>query len=260
MRRVSFLALVFGLAAFASPAGTLHSNALWHVVHDLCVSDARLTGLPAPCLAVNRRGGYAVLKDLRGRTQVLLIPTARVRGIESPKLLAVGSPNYWQAAWASRRFFEHEAGSAVAREDIGMAINSAYGRSQEQLHIHIDCVRPDVKAALAAHEDDIGEQWSPFPEVLSGERYIARRVDGAELGERDPFKLLATGDPDARNDMGAWTLAVIGTQFADGKPGFILLAAEGGVAGNVLGAGESLLDHGCALLGLQTAPVEQPHG
>ena len=165
---------------------------------------------------MNRRGGYAVLKDLVGRTQVLLIPTARVRGIESPRLLADGAPNYWQAAWNARRFFEHQAGGAVAREDIGMAINSTYGRSQEQLHIHIDCLRDGVKAALAAHEDAIGQDWSAFPQVLAGERYMARRVDGPELGDRNPFKLLAR-DPAARADMGAWTLAVIGARFEDGR-------------------------------------------
>ena len=236
------------VAAIASPAGAWRSNALWRVVHDLCLTDARLTGLPAPCLAVNRRGGYAVLKDIKGRTQLLLIPTVRVRGIESARLLAGDTPNYWQAAWNARGYFEHEAGRDVARDDIGMAINSAFGRSQEQLHIHLDCVRPSVKAALAAHADEIGERWSPFPWPLAGERYEARRLEGAELGARDPFKLLARGLPAAGANMGAWTLAVLGARFESGRPGFILLAAQGGVPANVEGASESLLDHHCAVL------------
>lgn len=249
-RLTAFLA--FCLVAAAPPGGARHSNALWHVVHDLCVTDSRLTGLPAPCLAVSRRGGYAVLKDLVGRTQVLLIPTARVEGIESPKLLADRAPNYWQAAWKARRFFERQVGGPVGREDIGMAINSAYGRSQDQLHIHIDCVRSDVKVALAAHEDEIGESWSAFPPVLAGARYMARRLEGPELGDRDPFKLLAS-DRAARADMGAWTLAVIGARLEGGRPGFILLAAQGGVAANPEGASEGLLDHSCALLNSQTS-------
>ncbi|HEY2177533.1 MAG TPA: CDP-diacylglycerol diphosphatase [Caulobacteraceae bacterium] len=248
MSRLFVLALCLGLAAAAAPAAAAgHSNALWHVVHDLCVTDARLTGLPAPCLAVNRRGGYAVLKDLRGRTQVLLIPTKRVTGIESPELLGKGAPNYWRMAWRSRMFFEHAVGEAVPRQDIGLAINSTFGRTQDQLHIHVDCVRRSVKAALAAHEAEIGSRWRPFPVELAGERYEARRLDGGELGGRDPFKLLAE-EPAARADMGAWTLAVIGARFADGSPGFFLLAAEGGVPANPEGASEALLDHDCAVL------------
>jgi CDP-diacylglycerol pyrophosphatase len=249
MRPHPVLAVALGLflSEVAGPASAGHSNALWHVVHDLCVTDARLTGLAAPCLAVSRRGGYAVLKDLRGRTQVLLIPTARVAGIESPALLAKSAPNYWQFAWRSRSFFERAAGRAVPRQDVGLAINSSFGRTQDQLHIHIDCVRPAVKTVLADHEAEIGPRWRPFPIELAGERYEARRLEGEELGGRDPFKLLAE-EPAARADMGAWTLAVIGARFADGSPGFYMLAAAGGVPANPDGASEGLLDHDCAVL------------
>jgi CDP-diacylglycerol pyrophosphatase len=255
-RKLSLAAL--GVASLAltltAPTGaaerTRNSNALWRVVHDLCLTDSTLTGLPAPCMQVNRRGGYAILKDPGGHTQVLLVPTTRVAGIESPKLQSPGAPNYWQAAWDSRRFVEREAKTAIAREDLGMAINSIYGRSQNQLHIHIDCVRPDVKASLAAHEGAIGRGWTPFRWSLAGEHYRVRRLDGPELGDRDPFKLLAGGVPGARADMGRQTLAVIGARFAGGQPGFVLLAAAGGTAGNPEGESESLLDHDCAVLNL----------
>ena len=237
-----------------APHRPRHSNALWRVVHDLCLTDARLTGLPAPCLAVNRRIGYAVVKDIGAHTQVLLVPTTRVSGIESLKLQSPDSPNYWQAAWEARRYIAREVGAAVARDDVGMAINSAYGRSQDQLHIHVDCVRPDVKTTLAAHAEAIGERWKPFRWDLASEQYRARRLEGEDLGERDPFKLLASGDSDARADMRRQTLAVIGVRFANGAPGFILLAAAGGTASNPEGASESLLDHTCAVLPQATEP------
>ncbi len=35
-------------------------------------------------------------------------------------------------------------------------VNSIYGRSQDQLHIHIDCIKPAVGAALHAHASAIG--------------------------------------------------------------------------------------------------------
>ncbi|MGH7024568.1 MAG: CDP-diacylglycerol diphosphatase, partial [Caulobacteraceae bacterium] len=216
----TLLALALALVGLMARPLAAHSNpnALWHVVHDLCAVDMKISHLPAPCLEYDRRGGYAALKDLRGKTQVLLIPTARVTGIESPKLLAWGGPNYWQAAWDARRFFEKRAGGEVPREDIGLAINSMFGRSQNQLHIHIDCIKPEVKAALAEHAGEIGAEWKPLGFDLAGERYRARRILGDEIAPHDPFKLLARENARAREDMGRQTLAVIGAEFADGRP------------------------------------------
>jgi CDP-diacylglycerol pyrophosphatase len=124
-----------------------------------------------------------------------------------------------------------------------MAINSVDSRSQNQLHIHVDCVRADVRRALAAREHDIGSTWAPLDLPPSGRRYRARRLVGADLGARDPFVLLAAEAGDARREMARQSLAVIGAQFDDGSPGFILLADGGAHA-----FAEGLLDHGCAVL------------
>jgi len=250
---VTFLRAIvalLGLAYVLTPpsAGAANPNALWHVVHDLCRVDMKISHLAAPCLEYDRRGGFAALKDLKGKTQVLMIPTARVTGIESPKLLAPGGPNYWQAAWDARRFFEKRAGQEVPREDIGLAINSMFGRSQNQLHIHIDCVRADVQSALRKNARRIGRHWSDLGVDLAGRRYRAMRLDGADLGERDPFELLAKGDPAARADMGLETLVVIATGSDDKEPGFVLLSHRADLARGDRAAGEDLLDHGCTVL------------
>ena len=263
MKALRPLLLVAGLAlaaaAWLAPplADASNPNALWHVVHDLCVTDMKVSHLPAPCLEVNRRGGYAALKDLKGKTQILLIPTARVTGIESPKLLAEDSPNYWQAAWQARRYFEARAGGAAPRDDIGLAINSIYGRSQNQLHIHIDCIRPDVKEALEDHADEIGGHWRLLDVDLAGERYRAMRLYGDDLSAQDPFKLLAGESDKVRESMGSQTLAAIGWDF-HGRPGFILLAATGGVPTNPQGASEDLLDHDCQVLSEASPNIQGP--
>ncbi len=244
------------LAAFAigavtlagSPASADHPNALWRVVHGLCLRDAAISGLPAPCLAVNREGGYAVVPDLRRRTQVLLVPTARVGGIESPQILAPDAVNYWQSAWEARRFVERRAGRSIPRDRIGLAINSLVSRSQDQLHIHVDCVRADVREALSENEAQIGDAWSRLPVQLAGRWYKARRLAGEDLGQRNPFVLLARGDPAARRRMPLETLAVIGATFADGSPGFYLLSDHADFLRGDTGFAESLLDHGCAVL------------
>ena len=245
---LSAVAAVLLAVIAGTPAAAADPNALWHVVHDLCVTDMEASGAPAPCAAVDLAGGYALLKDLRGATQLLLVPTERISGIESPRLLEPDGPNYWRAAWEARPLFEKRAGRPVPRDDIGLAINSIYGRSQNQLHIHIDCVRPDVRRTLRADETEIGPQWSSLSVKLSGHAYRARRIEGADLGARDPFKLLADSDPRARADMGSQTLALIGATFADGRPGFILLTDRADPASGDRGAGEELLDHDCAVL------------
>ncbi|MGH7735292.1 MAG: CDP-diacylglycerol diphosphatase, partial [Gemmatimonadales bacterium] len=245
----SALAFIVAAAVLVLPAQAADPNALWHVVHDLCVPAMKSVHRPAPCTKVDLRGGYAVLKDIRGDTELLLIPTRRVGGIEDPQVLAAASPNYWQDAWDAKGLFEARARRPVPRDDLGLAINSVYGRSQNQLHIHIDCVRRDVRDALAANLSKIGPRWSTLPVTLAGHRYRAMRLVGESIAPRNPFALLARGDPEARADMGRETLAVFGATFARGQPGFILLSDRADALGLDIGASEQLLDHGCAVLG-----------
>jgi CDP-diacylglycerol pyrophosphatase len=227
---------VMGLAA--------DSGALWRVVHDLCVPDMSLWGRAAPCSKVDLANGYAVLKDREGATQLLLIPTTRVTGIEDPKLLSPESPNYWRLSWESRYLLDERAHRALPREDVGLAVNSIYGRSQNQLHIHIDCVRADVVHQLAAHMDKIGPQWRSLDVELAGRRYSARWMPEADLVADDPFKLLAEL-PGARFDMGRQTLALIGATSPANEPGFVLLADQADWGAGDRGHGEDLLDHSC---------------
>jgi len=257
-----FVAAVAGVAVLGpdraqpSAAGHLvedavsaHPNALWHIVHDLCVTDMKTSGHPAPCVSVNLDGGYAVVKDIQGPTQYLLLPTARVTGIESPSLIAADSPNYWQAAWGLRPLFEQRVGHPVSREQLSLAVNSVAGRTQNQLHIHVDCVRADVAAALRLHMRQIGPHWSKLPLGPAGHRYNARWLDGADLGPRDPFKILARTDPVARADMGLETLALIGARRPDGAPGFVLVSDRSNGSWTDRGAAEELQDHRCKILG-----------
>ncbi|HVC60332.1 MAG TPA: CDP-diacylglycerol diphosphatase [Acetobacteraceae bacterium] len=245
IRRAHRLLLMLLLAGVAPAAGAADPSALWHIVHDRCVPDEQGKQDPAPCVAVNLAGGYAVLKDRVGDTQFLLIPTARVGGIEDQSVLAPDAPNYWDDAWRARRYVAQRAGHALPRDDIALAINSTSGRTQNQLHIHVDCIRPDVRAALTLHQAEIGPQWSEFPVRLAGHRYRAMRLVGAELGTTNPFRLLSAGVPEA--EMGAHTLVLAGATFAPGQPGFILLDDRADPAAGDRGSGESLQDHDCAL-------------
>jgi CDP-diacylglycerol pyrophosphatase len=233
------------LAGVALTARAADPSALWHIVHDRCVPDEQSNHQPAPCTEVDLQHGYAVLKDIVGKTQFLLIPTARVGGIEDKAILAPDAPNYWDAAWQARRYVDQRTGHTMPRDDFALAINSTSGRSQDQLHIHVDCIRPDVHAALAQHQADIGQQWKEFPEPLAGHRYRAMRLPGPELGNTNPFRLLAAGVPQA--EMGEHTLILVGSTFPPDHPSFILLDDRADLAAGDRGSGETLEDHACAI-------------
>lgn len=239
------LGLLAGIAAIGIARGA-EREALWTIVR-LCILDEKVTHMAAPCTTVDLSGGEGagsvVLKDIVGKTQFLLIPTHRVTGIEDPQLVRASAPNYWRAAWAARGLIFERAGKQLPRDAIGMAINGAGSRSQDQLHIHIDCIRQDVRAALRARSAGITAHWTDLPVVLAGRHYRARRITGDEP-EPDPFALLAEDAQAAGAPMREETLAVIGAQLENGKDGFILLA-ERKAGGR--GHSEDLLDHACAL-------------
>ncbi len=245
--RIPFrLALTLLLALAATVVRAENPDALWQIVHDRCVPDQQANGAPAPCALVDLAHSYVVLKDREGATQFLLIPTAKVTGIEDAAILAPDAPNYFAAAWQAHDMVSQRAQQALPPDAIGLAINSAYGRTQNQLHIHIDCLHPDVVAALRAHGTTLGTAWAPFPVKLVGHPYLARRVASADLSDVDPLALLADGVPSARTDMGSWTLVAAPTTIA-GAPGFLLLADHVDPATNDRASGEELQDHTCAI-------------
>src|SRR6202030_69128 len=78
------LALILAALVLIAPRqAAADENGLWRIVSERCVPNEKLNHQPSPCVAVDLAGGYVVLKDLVGRTQYLLLPTARVTGMES---------------------------------------------------------------------------------------------------------------------------------------------------------------------------------
>ena len=136
------LALTFIVAAGGVTAGQANAdpNALWTIVHDQCVPDQEASSDPAPCSLVDldagESGGYAVLKDLVGATQFLVIPTDQISGIESTILLEPDAHDFFAAAWRARSFVDARAGVDIPRDWMSLAINSAVARTQNQMHIH----------------------------------------------------------------------------------------------------------------------------
>ncbi|HEL2977774.1 TPA: CDP-diacylglycerol diphosphatase [Stenotrophomonas maltophilia] len=234
------------LAGCASaPPPPAHSDALWRLIE----RDCRGTDGPrGDCLqveaAADRRD--VVVKDAHGDYQFLLMPLDKISGIEYRGLYQQGAPNYFAAAWQARSHTEQALGQPLPRTVASLALNSPYGRSQHQLHIHVDCLRADVLQALDAHAGALGTRWTPLPVLLRGHQYQARLLPGAAL-TANPLNLLAH-DLSGVDDVGQWSLVVAGRDNVQDGPGFILLATRVDAGTGNEASGEELQDHACTVL------------
>jgi CDP-diacylglycerol pyrophosphatase len=233
----------------------LPPDALWEVVHNVCVPGQSQHHDPRPCLRVDLDGGkekgFAILRNPRGKVRFLLVPTARISGIESPAVRAPNATNYFARAWEARVYIEQALHEPLSRDGIGLAINSSESRSQDQLHIHFTCVRPDVMSALHKDEGQIDSRWAPFEVPLLRRHYVAMWLSGENLDSNNPFQLLASGLPGASADMGNYTLVVIGMTRASGAKGFALLADHADKQHDNSAGGEELLDDSCRIAAQQ---------
>jgi CDP-diacylglycerol pyrophosphatase len=237
----SLLVCAFVALQPCSRASGSDRDQLRAIVQEQCVPHWLTAHSPAPCVSVSQGAaaqGYAVLADRKGGAHFLLIPTQSISGIESPEVRATGALNYFDAAWKARSVLDTFFGGPLPREAVGLAVNHIHARSQDQLHIHISCLRSTLYEELHAAADRIGHTWSSLR--IGGMGYQALRVMGTQLGKANPFQLLADRLPGAKQSMGEFTLLVAGIQFKQG-PGFVVLAGD-----DVPGA-ELLLDSSCAL-------------
>jgi CDP-diacylglycerol pyrophosphatase len=242
--------------AFISKKQNTRADILWNYVHGRCVPDMLMNHVPAPCVSVDLTGGeehgFVVWKDSAGNSQYLVMPTKKITGIESPAILLPDATNYFADAWMATTLVDQRVRQALPRANFALAINSVSGRSQDQLHIHIDCVQPNVKSSLEQVGSQIGTTWQSLPVKLAGHNYRAMWIPGGELGERNPFRRLADSLSYPAQEMAAHTLVLVGAE-RNGQPGFILLDGKVPFIAVALspwiklglGSGEELEDHSC---------------
>jgi CDP-diacylglycerol pyrophosphatase len=239
---------IAALGIWAAQPAPADRNLLWNIVNFKCLRHLTKSEVPIPCDSVDVSTGWdrgvAYLKDFVGVARMLAIPTHRVTGIEDPVLLTPGERNYFASAWAGRADVESRLRKELPREALAITVDSMASRSQDQLHLRIDCIDKDVAASLASYSAALDTEWRPMTIDLKGRRYWARKLESDDLSVASPFLLLADGIDGAKIDMGLWSLAAVGANFS-GKPGFILLAdrAEPPVGGRA----EDLQDRDCAI-------------
>lgn len=248
-RAVALLAFAFVLPVMASTSAAGDRDLLWRVVQ-ACLLTRDLVGTPFPCLAVETaRGkdrGFAVVRAPFEATHIVVTPTVRTVGIEAERLRASDAPNYFADAWSERHFVTDNLRRRPDRTDIALAVNSRSGRSQDQLHIHVDCIRQDVKRSLAAQAGSIRPgAWTRVAVLPRAPRYLATALASPDLDGTNIFKLVQSGLEIDPEDMHEVTVVVVGTE-SQGRPGYVVLARRRIPNSRDEAHGEALMDHACS--------------
>ncbi|WP_462120640.1 CDP-diacylglycerol diphosphatase [Methylorubrum extorquens] len=167
--------------------------------------------------------------------------------LEAPELQQARGATYLQEALAARRYVVDALGGRLAIEDVGLAVNSAGGRSQDQLHIHLDCVKPGVRLALRRYAAEIGRDWAPMSIASERRRFFALWVPADEVRSFNPFAALSRL-PGRAVSLRETSFAVISAPAGAARPGLFVLAYRSPQA-----HAEGLLDHRCSNVTKATA-------
>lgn len=243
--RIIFFLLIVPVVAAAVWLLSIRANsdALWKIVSQQCVPYQQQRHDPAPCLEVALDKHVVVFKDAKGPLHTLLMPTEKITGIESPAVQQPDAPNFFYYAWQARDRLKQMADKPISDRYLGLAINSWYGRSQNQLHIHLACLRPDVYQTLSQREPHIGSRWQPLGEKLKGHNYLAMKIPANAFAQQSPFALLNAYVEQHGDDIAKYGLAVTMT----GQGEFVLLANRLEITDLNLGTAGEILDYDCAL-------------
>lgn len=209
-------------------------NSLWSLAQ-CCARD--LKSDPG-CRYYSKADEFVILKD-NSRVKpdsYMIIPTAKITGIEDKQIFAPPFVDFWAYGWQQAKTYMKRPAA-----DTALAINSTTGRTQNQLHIHISCVRPDVAQTLAANEAKIGpDPATALRLTLGPDNHTYRVIKVSGLSAADsPYNLVAAM-PEAQADMAAQSIAVVGST----TPGWYYVL-DTYVHGANPGAAEELLDQFC---------------
>ncbi|WP_241622565.1 CDP-diacylglycerol diphosphatase [Rosenbergiella australiborealis] len=219
-----------------------HSDVLWRIVSQQCIPHQRQSQQPEPCQHVDLAQGYALLKDNVGIAQYLLIPTDKISGVESPALLQPQTPNYFYLAWQQLPQLNERLGRLVPPTDLALAINGKWGRSQNQLHIHLSCLRGDVQQQLSDYQTVITSKWQTLP--LLNHQYWVRSLSLEQLQAESLFRQIYADFPNINPKSGQVGIAL--TQLADGR--LVVMVLRTDWLKGVLGSAEELQDHQCRVV------------
>ncbi len=145
-----------------------------------------------------RTAGFVAIRDLEmcgcpaGFVAGLALPRTRVTGIEDPRR----PEGIWPFAWGVARARNPD------ERQIGLALNPADARSQNQRHVHLLRLRPETRAWLDAADGapPAGVQLAPLPTLDAVFAAVQARVGAGAMAD--------TGILVARARGGGWRAVI----------------------------------------------------
>jgi CDP-diacylglycerol pyrophosphatase len=247
-RRSGRLAILLGAAMVVGLWGASRaqstSGALWTVVNACKVAHATVgTTFPCADIRTSAQGrSVALLWPPSSHKHLLVVPLTRMVGLESPEFSGAAASDYLALAWASR----DELGPPdhpLPWDAVGVAVNSARARTQNQLHIHVDCLSPEARAALRDVSRSAKSDWVPVPSYRG---LWAHPIEVRSLATSDPISLLRTRSPFESTSTLRVNLGLAGIRLPSGQDGFLLLASTSMSL-------EAILDPDCTVHGTRDA-------
>jgi CDP-diacylglycerol pyrophosphatase len=127
------------LISLPTPPDTLYDLA------QCCATDLKKVDT---CSYVSSKYNYVIVEDGNEKKKPVaypIIPIAKVTGIEDAKIYDKPYLNYWESGWAYVVQNQLKPAAHQNHKIVAMAINSKPARDMNQLHIHLSCVRADIK-------------------------------------------------------------------------------------------------------------------
>lgn len=222
------------------------------LIVSVCRLNSEISTSPLPCLAVEERDqekrGYALIREPTNRRRLILTPLATVSGIEDPRLLSSGAHNFFADAWTERHRLLDGLSSVDPWRDLAVGINSERNRSQDQMHIHIACIRPGVRAALEDHLDALSDHPSDATRLrLRNRFYWVSFMEAEDLQSIDPVRFVSESGQVHGADIGDLAVVAVGGEARNGRRGFYILAGGQNRRNDAPASMERLLDPACSL-------------
>ncbi|MDF5718416.1 MAG: CDP-diacylglycerol diphosphatase, partial [Rhizonema sp. NSF051] len=241
----SFTELSLTTISNSQMTGNAPRNMLWEQVKK-CNTNQQTLHKPEPCVYVDLENKYVVANGSKPLDYILL-PTDKISGIEAPQISRFNSRNYWQYAWnkaTDKDYIRSKAPQVKSPEQIGLAINSPQARHQDQLHIHMSCVKKIVSDELdkAEKNRDITDRFQSQNYVnIESKNYSVRLLNNDSLSDsNNPFLLVKEFVGEKK--MGEQSIAVVGRK----QGGFYILKIASDAQNGYKAVAEKLLDEDCS--------------
>jgi CDP-diacylglycerol pyrophosphatase len=183
----------------------------------------------------NDKQEYIILKDNAPQKPegFLLIPVQPVTGVDDEQIFSAPFADLWSSAWL---WSEKYPGKPAAI--TGLAVNSALARTQNQLHIHVSCVRMDVATTLRKKKISSDVSHPTLVKLAPNQATYSVVAVSSLDGANSPFLIAQAIAKSTKTEMRQQGIAVIQGKKNHGF--YILDTAE------ARGGAEELLDQTCA--------------